>query len=94
MSRFLRKRSIHMGLFDKAPAPLEAPEYIEVGQIVNTHGVRGEVKVQPWDVSAERFCGFKTSAFACRAEHQQAEQRPNRVDRLCQRACPAGKRAV
>ena len=32
-----------MGLFNKAPAPSEAPEYIEVGQIVNTHGVRGEV---------------------------------------------------
>ncbi len=49
-----------MGLFTKAPAPLEAPEYIEVGQIVNTHGVRGEVKVQPWDVNAERLCTFKT----------------------------------
>ena len=33
---------------------------IEVGQIVNTHGVRGEVKVQPWDVSPELLCGFKT----------------------------------
>ena len=49
-----------MGLFDKAPAPLEAPDFIEVGQIVNTHGVRGEVKVQPWDVNAERLCTFKT----------------------------------
>ena len=49
-----------MGLFDKAPAPLAAPDFIEVGQIVNTHGVRGEVKVQPWDVSAERLCTFKT----------------------------------
>ena len=49
-----------MGLFDKAPAPSAAPEFIEVGQIVNTHGVRGEVKVQPWDVSAERLCTFKT----------------------------------
>ena len=40
-----------MGLFSKksAPQPSARPEYIEVGQIVNTHGVRGEVKVQPWD---------------------------------------------
>ena len=51
-----------MGLFSKksAPQPSVRPEYIEVGQIVNTHGVRGEVKVQPWDVSPELLCGFKT----------------------------------
>ena len=49
-----------MGLFTKPPAPSAAPEFIAVGQIVNTHGVRGEVKVQPWDVSAERLCTFKT----------------------------------
>lgn len=50
-----------MGLFTKAPRPAsEAPEFIEVGQIVNTHGVHGEIKVQPWDVDAERLCGFST----------------------------------
>ena len=51
-----------MGLFSKksAPQPSARPEYIEVGQIVNTHGVRGEVKVQPWDVSAGQLCGFRT----------------------------------
>ena len=30
-----------MGLFDKAPIPAPAPDFSEVGQIVNTHGVRG-----------------------------------------------------
>lgn len=35
-------------------------DYIEVGQIVNTHGVRGELKVQPWCDSAEQFCEIKT----------------------------------
>ena len=51
-----------MGLFSRkeAPQPSERPEFIEVGQIVNTHGVRGEVKVQPWDVTADMLCGFKT----------------------------------
>ena len=51
-----------MGLFSKksAPQPSARPEYIEVGQIVNTHGVRGEVKVQPWDVSAGQLSGFRT----------------------------------
>ena len=33
---------------------------IEVGKIVNTHGVRGEIKVQPWCDSAELFCKIKT----------------------------------
>ncbi len=51
-----------MGLFSKKPVPQPSarPEYIEVGQIVNTHGVRGEVKVQPWDVSAGQLSGFRT----------------------------------
>ncbi len=34
--------------------------YIEVGQIVNTHGVRGELKVQPWCDSPEQFLDFHT----------------------------------
>ena len=44
-----------MGLFSKksAPQPSARPEYIEVGQIVNTHGVRGEVKVQPKRVQGD-----------------------------------------
>lgn len=51
-----------MGIFSRGGAPqkTEAPEFIEVGQIVNTHGVRGDVKVQPWDVTAEQLIGFKT----------------------------------
>ena len=41
-----------MGIFSMGkPAKSEAPEFIEVGQIVNTHGVKGDVKVQPWDVT-------------------------------------------
>ena len=34
--------------------------YVEVGKIVNTHGVRGELKVQPWCDSAEQFLEFHT----------------------------------
>ena len=33
--------------------------YLEVGEIVGTHGVRGEVRVMPWCDSAEQFAGFK-----------------------------------
>ena len=34
--------------------------YVEVGQIVNTHGVRGELKVQPWCDYPEQFLDFET----------------------------------
>ena len=34
-------------------------EYVEIGQIVNTHGVRGEMKLNPWDVAPELLCDVK-----------------------------------
>ncbi len=34
--------------------------FLEAGQIVGTHGVRGEMRVQPWCDSAEQFATFKT----------------------------------
>lgn len=51
-----------MGIFsDKGElSGRAAPDYIEVGQIVNTHGVHGEVKVQPWNVTVEQLQGFQT----------------------------------
>ena len=33
--------------------------YLEAGQIVGTHGVRGEVRVQVWCDSPEQFAGFR-----------------------------------
>lgn len=39
---------------------MEKQKFIEAGKIVNTHGVRGEVKIMPWLDSAEFLCGFKT----------------------------------
>ena len=35
-------------------------EFIEVGEIVNTHGVRGELKLNPWDVDPEMLRRCKT----------------------------------
>ena len=32
--------------------------YLEAGQIVTTHGVRGEVRIRPWADSAEFLKGF------------------------------------
>ncbi|MBQ1202203.1 MAG: 16S rRNA processing protein RimM [Loktanella sp.] len=33
--------------------------FLEVGEIVGTHGVRGELRVQPWCDSPEQFTTFK-----------------------------------
>lgn len=36
----------------------EKKKYLETGRIVNTHGVRGELKIQPWADSPEFLLGF------------------------------------
>lgn len=38
-------------------------QYLEIGKIVNTHGIRGEVRVDPWCDSPEFFKRFKTLWF-------------------------------
>lgn len=35
-------------------------QYLEIGKVTSTHGVMGEVKVQPWADSPEFLCQFKT----------------------------------
>ena len=35
-------------------------QYLEVGKITNTHGIMGEVRVQPWADSPDFLCQFKT----------------------------------
>ena len=35
-------------------------EFLETGEIVNTHGIAGEVKLMPWSDSPEFLLGFKT----------------------------------
>ena len=35
-------------------------QFLEAGKIVNTHGVRGEVKIEPWADSPEFLCGIRT----------------------------------
>ncbi|HIW16067.1 MAG TPA: ribosome maturation factor RimM [Firmicutes bacterium] len=38
----------------------EKKQFLEAGRIVNTHGVRGEVKIQPWADSPEFLKDFGT----------------------------------
>lgn len=35
-------------------------QYLEAGKVTSTHGIRGEVRIQPWANSPEFLCGFKT----------------------------------
>lgn len=35
-------------------------EYLEVGKVLNTHGIRGEVKVQSWCDELEDLCELET----------------------------------
>ena len=35
-------------------------QFLEAGEIVNTHGIRGEVKINPWADSPEFLCQFAT----------------------------------
>lgn len=34
-------------------------QFLEAGKIVNTHGIRGEVKIQPWSNSPDFLCSFQ-----------------------------------
>lgn len=39
---------------------MEKQQYLEAGEIVNTHGIRGEVQIVPWADDAEFLRKFKT----------------------------------
>ena len=43
-------------------------QFLELGRIVSTHGVRGEVRVQYWCDSADFACGFQTLYFDAKGE--------------------------
>ena len=43
-------------------------DYLEVGQIVGTHGVRGEIRVNPWADSPEFLKQFKQLYFDAKEE--------------------------
>lgn len=43
-------------------------DYLEIGQIVSTHGVRGEVRFNPWCDSPDFVKNFKTLYFDSKGE--------------------------
>ena len=54
-------------------------KYIEAGEIVTTHGVRGEVKVLPWLDCPEMLCEFDR----CRIDGKEFEIESCRVQKSC-----------
>ena len=54
-------------------------QYIKAGEIVTTHGVRGEVKVMPWLDSPEDLCDFDR----CRIDGREYEIASCRVQKTC-----------
>lgn len=44
-------------------------KYLEIGKIINTHGVRGALKVEPWCDSPEQLCSLETLYYKKRDEY-------------------------
>ena len=54
-------------------------QFVEAGEIVTTHGVKGEVKVLPWLDSPEDLCDFER----CRIDGKEFEIQQCRVQKTC-----------
>ena len=53
--------------------------FIEAGEIVTTHGIRGEVKVMPWLDSPQMLCEFER----CRIDGKEYKIESCRVQKTC-----------
>ena len=54
-------------------------QYVEAGEIVTTHGVRGEMKVLPWVDSPEVLCEFDR----CRIDGREYTIESCRIQKTC-----------
>lgn len=54
-------------------------QFVEAGEIVNTHGIKGEIKVLPWLDSPEDLVGFDR----CRIARRDYEIELCRVQKTC-----------
>lgn len=53
-------------------------QYLEVGKIVGTHGLKGEVRVDPWCDSAAFLCKFKKLYYTDGSEISVVSARPHK----------------
>lgn len=54
-------------------------QFVEAGEIITTHGIKGEVKVLPWLDSPEDLCDFDR----CRIDGKEFEIEQCRVQKTC-----------
>ena len=54
-------------------------QFLDSGKIVGTHGIKGEVSIEPWCDSPEFLCAFKKLYLDERGE--SAIARKNRIHR-------------
>ena len=54
-------------------------QFIEAGEIVTTHGIKGEVKVMPWLDSPEDLCDFDR----CRIDGREYQIEQCRIQKTC-----------
>ena len=74
-------------------------EFLDCGQIVNTHGVRGEVRIVPWADSPDFLCGFSTlyvdgtprKALSCRVHKGSVIAKLDGVDTVEEAMALKGK---
>ncbi len=53
-------------------------EYLEIGKIVGTHGIQGELRVECWCDSPQFLSGFKTLYFEKGCEKLSVKSRPHK----------------
>lgn len=53
-------------------------QYLEAGKIVGTHGLKGEVRIDPWCDSAGFLCKFKKLYYADGSEISVVSARPHK----------------
>lgn len=53
-------------------------QFLEVGRIVGTHGIRGELRVDPWCDSPDFLSGFKTLYFDEGKTSLKSKARPHK----------------
>jgi len=59
-------------------------QFLDSGRIVGTHGIRGEVRIEPWADSPEFLCAFKTLYLDERGETAiRVKSRPHKHITLC-----------
>ena len=61
-------KKIYKSKKEKEFAMAEKKQFLEIGKIINTHGVRGEVKIDPWCDSPEVFCSLSRVYLADKTE--------------------------